>query len=362
MSKVFINSFSGYKDKSIQNFLLNFFDLHAGLLKKSKKILLKPNLLQASIPEKAVTTHPDLLEAVILTLKQLTKSELFLADSPGSNFNNYEDVLKKTGIGDICKKYSINILKVENFKPIKNQDIIYSSIINDFDLLINLPKLKTHSLTGLTLAVKNLFGLIPGTNKVSFHRRYPKDEELADSIYRYFKMLEIPMLHILDGILAHEGEGPSRGTGVRASILACSDDAVAMDISLTKLLGFKPELCKTNLSAIKDGYDLNNISTEVNIDKIPELKLPISIKFSLVPPFVKKIVADKVHVWPVIDESKCINCLLCLKSCPVYAITNSGSFPKIDHKKCIECFCCYEVCESDAIFLKRSLLHRLIVK
>lgn len=360
---VYVSSFDDYEDDQLLLFIREFFIKNENLLLSCKKILLKPNLLQAAVPEKAITTHPLFLNAVILSLKEVTDADLFLADSPGSNFDNYDDVLEKTGISEVCGRHNVQILKVENFIPIKDNDIIYSSIVNEVDLIINLPKVKTHALTGLTLSVKNLFGLIPGTNKVSFHRNNPKDNELAESIYNYFQKLQVPMLHIIDGIIAHEGEGPSRGTPIKLGIVGCSPDAVAMDIVITELLHFDVAVCKTNEAALKLGYNRDKIKSEIDLSiTIPDIKLPISTRFARVPTFIKKLVANRVHVWPFIDNNKCIGCLLCLKSCPVYAITNPVKFPIVNTKKCIECFCCYEVCESDAIFLKRSFLHKVIVR
>ncbi len=363
MNKVFIKSFKDYNDEKIDEFLRSFFLSVKNKLPQKGLILLKPNLLQAAIPEKAITTHPVFLDKVINVLKDFTSSKLVLADSPGSNFNNYEQVLKKTGIKEICLKHNIEILKVEKFKPAEKEGFLYSSIIDDVDLILNLPKLKTHSLTGLTLAVKNLFGLIPGTNKVSFHRKFPKDDNLAESIYKYFKTINTPIINILDGILSHEGEGPSRGTAVYTGVILCSESAEALDICVTDLLGLKREFCKTNQAALNNGFHPEEIEIKGEIENINlKLKLPVSQKISVYPTFIKKLVADNVKVLPVINEDKCINCLLCLKSCPSYAITKAGNYPNIDHKKCIECFCCYEVCESDAIYLKRSLLHRIIVR
>jgi uncharacterized protein (DUF362 family) len=361
MHKVFVDFFKDYKDQKIDIFFKNFFLSVKDKIPSKGIILLKPNLLQASVADKAITTHPLFLDKVIKSLLNITDAELILADSPGSNFDNYEQVLRKTGILDICLKYNIEIVKIEKFKPKEKNGFIYSSIIDNVDLIVNLPKLKTHSLTGLTLSVKNLFGLIPGTNKVSFHRKYPKDDELSDSIYKYFQTIDRPIINLLDGILAHEGEGPSRGNPKFTGVIFCSENAVALDVCVTNLLDLNPDFCKTTKAAINSGFDINLVKLEGENKKI-KLKLPISQKLNVYPTFIKKVIANNVKVLPVINEDNCINCLLCLKSCPAYAITKAGNYPVIDHNKCVECFCCYEVCESDAIYLKRSLLHRLIVK
>ncbi|MBZ4643551.1 MAG: hypothetical protein JG767_1160 [Deferribacteraceae bacterium] len=359
MNKVYIREINSYAHADLEIFIKNFFLEYFDAFKNVRKILLKPNILQASIPERGVTTHPDFIRVVIKALREIGNFEILLGDSPGANFKNYDKVLKITGIKKVCEDERVKIVKIENFKPLLIDDTIISSIINDVDLIINLPKLKTHSLTGLTLAVKNLFGLVPGTNKVNFHRKNPVDEKLADAIFKVYDIVKNKCIHILDGIIAHEGDGPSRGSPVALNFVAASDNAVCLDMAVCDILGLGRGFCLTNKSALKND-DVYKFT--ITGDKISrKIKIPLSRKSLKVPNFLKKFVANNIYVKPEVNK-KCIGCLLCLNSCPVYAIKKSDDGKVIiDKKACIECFCCHEVCESGAIDLKRSFFHRVIV-
>ncbi len=358
MHKVFTAQCGSYQDDALKELIENYFESEKERLKEAKRILIKPNLLSATPPDRAVTTHPDFVRAVIASLKKYTDAELWLGDSPGANFGKYEKVLDVTGIGRAAEENGVKTVRVESFEPVTVNGFLYSSLADQVDIILNLPKLKTHSLTGLTLSVKNLFGLIPGSVKVGFHRSYPADKILAEKIYSYFTLLGHKTMNILDGILAHEGDGPSRGTPVSLGIAAASSDSVALDISVTRMVGLKDTFCLTNLAAINSGYDISGIETPVT--NVALVKIPLSRRL-YIPPFLKKLVAEQVYVKPLIIKDSCIKCMLCLKSCPVDAITVTDSYPVIDKSKCIECYCCHEVCESDAVRLQRSWLHKRLV-
>lgn len=363
MSKVFSAGVSSYTDKKLAEFINIFFESIKEKLVNAEKILLKPNLLQACAPEKAVTTHPDFLREIVISLKKNTKAELLIGDSPGANFGKYEIVLEKTGLQKIIDEFSLKVIRIETTGKVNFDGFVYSSIVNEVDLVINLPKLKTHQLTGLTLAVKNLFGLIPGNVKTAFHRNNPEDGKLAQAIYKYFTEIEKNTIHILDGILSHEGDGPSGGSPISTGLVCASVDAVALDITAAKYAGFKPEFCLTTRAALKAGYDISVVENE-EVFPAPyfKLKKPIAKSIPYIPPFLKKFAAGLVYAKPLILNEKCIKCMLCFKSCPVDAVKVEDKMLRVEKKECIECFCCHEVCESEAIIMERSFLHRMYVK
>lgn len=360
MAEVYLEKIYEYSS-DIEYFADNFFSRNSEKFNDCEKILLKPNLLQSAPPEKGVTTHPEFLRFVIKSLKKHTDAKLLLADSPGANFENFGKILETSGIGKVCDEENIGIYRVESFPPVEKNGFVYSGIADEVDLIINLAKLKTHSLTGLTMCVKNFFGLIPGTSKVGYHRRYPDGSDLGSAVYGLYKQFAGKSLNLLDGIIAHEGEGPSRGKPVMGGVLAAGADAGAVDIAITKILGFEPEFCTTNIEALKD-------LSESKIKLIPELKFNITLKKPVaarrvhLPNFIKKYAAEKIYVKPEIIQEKCIKCLLCLKSCYADAITFDSGVVEINKDACKECFCCHEVCESDAIKLKRSIMHRIFVR
>ena len=361
MYSVFLREIQNYSSIELENFVDNFFIQNMYIFEKVEKILLKPNILQGCSPERGVTTNPEFIEKIILSIKKIKPFEIFLGDSPGANFGNYEDVLKKTKILEVCNKHGVGIVKFENYPPLKIGSFIISSVINEMDLIVNLPKLKTHSLTGLTLGVKNLFGLVPGTNKVTYHRNMPKDVMLAEAIYHIYKIVEEKTVCILDGIIAHEGDGPSRGNPTKLGIVMASTCEVALDMAVCRMMELEEEFCLTNKAALNDGFDKSMIKID-NPHIRRKIKLPMAKSVMKVPERLKQFLANKIYVKPYVNNN-CTKCLLCLKSCPVGAVqisTDKNVF--INDEKCVECFCCHEVCESSAIDLKRSLLHRLVVK
>lgn len=358
MKKIYKAHCENYGDEALRKMIDSYFISERKRLEGAKKILIKPNLLSASEPERAVTTHPEFVKTVIDALKFYTKAELMLGDSPGANFGKYEKVLEVTGMAAVAEETGVKIVRIEAFEPVNRNGIIYSSVADDVDIILNLPKLKTHSLTGMTLAVKNLFGLVPGTKKVGYHRDFPQDNILAEQIFKYFSLLGEKTMNILDGIVGMEGDGPSKGNPVTLGIAAASSDAVGLDIAVTRMLGISDSFCLTSKAAIDAGYDVSNV--DVPDANVCLIKLPMSKKMYL-PASIKKLVANMVYVKPLILNEKCIKCMLCMKSCPVDAITVTNDFPFVNKKKCIECFCCHEVCESDAIGLQRSLLHKIMV-
>lgn len=359
MHNVFTAHCGSYQDESLKELIESYFESEKARLRGASRILIKPNLLSATPPERAVTTHPDFVRTVMTILKEYTDAELWLGDSPGANFGKYESVLKTTGMDRAAEDMGVKVVRVEAFEPVSRDGFVYSSLADSVDIILNLPKLKTHSLTGLTLAVKNLFGLIPGFVKVGFHRSYPSDRVLGEKIFAYFNLLGHKTMNIMDGILAHEGDGPSRGTPVQLGIAAASSDAIGLDITVTRMLGLKDGFCLTTLAALKNGYDPSHIETPKT--NVPIIKIPMSKKI-YVPVFLKKFVADGLYIKPLVLNDACIKCMLCMKSCPVDAISVVNKFPFIDKDKCIECYCCHEVCESDAVGLQRSWLHKILVK
>jgi len=358
MNKIFTARCEDYSSEALPELIENYFETEKDRLKSASRILIKPNLLSATSPERGVTTHPLFVKNVIISLRKFTDAKLIIADSPGANYAKYDMVLEKTGIAEIASELGAETCRVESFEPVKRDGFIYSSIADEADIILNLPKLKTHSLTGLTLAVKNLFGLIPGNVKVGFHRKNPVDRNLGAEIYRYSTMFADKTMNILDGILGHEGDGPSRGEPINLGIVIASSDAVALDIAAARMVGFDERFCYTTDTALKLGYDPSHI--DIPKANLPVMKKPLS-KRMYVPAFMKKFVANQVYVKPVVLKDACIKCMLCIKSCPADAIPVVDGYPFIEKKKCIECYCCHEVCESDALGLDRSWLHKIMV-
>ncbi|MDD2332563.1 MAG: DUF362 domain-containing protein, partial [Candidatus Cloacimonetes bacterium] len=144
-------------------------------LKRARKVLIKPNLLGAFAPERAVTTHPLVVEAIARYFLSKNKS-IIIADSNGGSAN-LDRVLTTCGYNYLAEKYPIRIINLSTYgvssKDRNQYTLKISKIIGECGALINVGKLKTHSLVAYTGAIKNLYGLIPGLTKSEYHKQYP---------------------------------------------------------------------------------------------------------------------------------------------------------------------------------------------
>ena len=342
-------------------------------------ILLKPNMLSRSNPEKAVTTHPAVLEVVIELLKEMgaAAENITIADSSGGPQNsaiiaaNY----KGCGFADVAERQGVNLYTHLESKTVKTDGVMVKEFeilapVVDSDIIINLPKFKTHVMTGMSGAVKNLFGTVPGLKKAEFHMRFPDKEKFADMIVDLCETVKADYT-IVDGIMAMEGDGPAGGTPRQLNMLLAGENPYYIDAVICGIMGFDLTKPPIMASAIKRGLMPAQLADEtVAGDKhlfkrIEDFALPksYSIDFSdRVPrairwatPTVEKLLAPK----PKINKSACIGCGKCRDICPQHTITVDGGKATINMKNCIRCFCCHEMCPVKAIDVKRNIFFNI---
>ncbi|MGE5398305.1 MAG: DUF362 domain-containing protein [Chitinophagales bacterium] len=331
-----------------------------------QKVLLKPNLLSPARPEKAVTTHPMVVKVLAQKLLDFG-AQVLVGDSSGgvvAGKSRTARALKISGIEEVCWELGIEAVDFDTAGvttvPIKGnflKDIDVSSAILDVDLIINLPKLKTHTATLITAASKNLYGIIPGMRKAYYHR-------LADTGDNFFELLvDIiqafpPRLSIVDGVLAMEGNGPGNGTPRPLGILAGGANTVLLDAVCCRLINLDPArvtyLCraeKRGLCNNLNNYDL--LGDSIPLPLVKDFRLPNNFWFEMKLPGLSRYVLSKLQCKPTCNTNKCTGCKLCLDSCPVQAITQEdlGQPVKISPDLCIECLCCQELCPRDAVDL-----------
>lgn len=331
-----------------------------------KKILLKPNILSDDKPERAITTHPVVVEAVIRYLKS-RGATVFVGDSP--TFDNASFTGKKSGLRQITESCGATWVRFNDnpvTRTVGGVTLKVASIVNEVDLIISLPKLKNHELMFFTGAIKNIFGLVPGLTKGLQHVRFSDRDKLAG----FFVDLEetlCPQFHIMDGIIAMEGPGPGNGYPVKGGVLLASKNPLAIDIIASRIAGYDPLDIPTNRIALERGKLLENINDiEItgpdpetlvirNFRRIQTGKtsgiLLRSLKKRL--PFLRKL--DK---RPVFNPELCISCMKCVEACPVTALSadkNKRNTILLNDPVCIRCFCCHEVCRDRAIEIKRKI-------
>jgi Pyruvate/2-oxoacid:ferredoxin oxidoreductase delta subunit len=239
----------------------------------------------------------------------------------------------------------------------------------EFDSVINLAKLKTHSQMFLTLAVKNLFGAVIGSDKVAWHLRAGKDYEAFATVLVQILEAVKPRLSIVDGILGMEGRGPSGGSPRHLGIVGASADAVALDASICRLLGFKVEDLRTCVV----GESLRIGTTRADqIDVVGDVLHDFPLKDFKPPRLMtvtwnlsagnpaRRFLEKRIATRPRIDSSTCSGCRTCLTHCPPQAISEREGSMVINYEKCISCFCCQELCAERAIDVIEPLLGRML--
>ncbi|MGM0501182.1 MAG: DUF362 domain-containing protein [Bacillota bacterium] len=340
---------------------------------KETKVLLKPNLLMAKEPEAAITTHPAVVQAVAELIIDLG-AEVVIGDSPGGTFNKnrIKRLYRKTGMKKVAEKTEakLNWNFASTTKPFASgkvlKNIKFAQFVEEADLIINLPKFKTHGLTKMTGGVKNMFGTIPGLLKAEYHMRMPQIENFSDALLDVVLAVK-PQLTIVDGIVAMEGEGPSSGEQREFNKLLLGSNPLAVDVIMADLVGIEPQAVATiaaaqrrglvhSLSQIKclgDNSRLDNFST-------PTIDSSAQLLDRRMPSFLADVAAKLVKPKPVFNEQQCIQCGACIESCPPQVITKTEAGVEADLDNCIRCFCCQELCPENAVVINRPWLGKLL--
>ncbi len=357
--KVSIVGCSSYDNELVYNAVkkaINDIDFE---IKPNIKVLIKPNVLSQNTPDQHVTTHPSVVEAIIRIFKE-HKCKVMIGESSGFyQEGGTNKALEISGIKAVSDKYNIPLINLET-KPIKDINdenaVVYknpkiSSLIFDADLVVNAPKLKTHTLVKYTGAVKNLYGAIPGGIKQKLHVLAEKEEKFTQILVDIYQNIK-PQLNIMDAIIGLEGNGPgSSGIPKKTGFIIASKNAPALDIVASEIIGYDPLNIFTNKYCIERKL-VNPAEIEVIGDKrIINYKKPINV--SKIPPWLIKWVSGLAIVTPYSIKKKCIKCGICRDVCPVGAI-KLAPYPIIDKKKCISCYCCHENCPHSAMNLKGS--------
>ena len=365
-----------YDENSVKTALAEAIEKIGGLdfVQKGMKIAVKPNLVSFKKPEEAVTTHPALNKALTEMLLE-RGAEVVIGDSPGGPHTTVylNKVYTATGMTALEREgVSLNrdlTEKTEDFpegKAVKS--ITYTAYLKECDAIIDVCKLKSHGMMGMSAAVKNLYGAIPGLKKPEMHYKFPNEADFAEMLIdlnEFFK----PRLAICDAVVGMEGNGPLNGKAREVGTIIAAKNTYYCDLVAAELIGREFDELPTLAAAYKRGL-APKTSAELNLYGDPKA---LCVKDFEAPPvrglrfmregtFLHFISSKCLAQKPVLKPKLCVGCGECARTCPAKAIDMKNKKPVIDRKKCIRCFCCQEFCPKAAMVVHRPVVARALNK
>jgi len=357
-----------YQQTSVDAAVRRAVDMLGGMrsfVRSNDRILLKPNLLSASAPEKHITTHPAVVRALASLVLEAGGVPM-IGDSPA--LHPFARVAEKTGMRAVAEDLQIELVELTHPVTVvpppdsSFRKLEIASLVMEVDAVINIPKLKTHSQMLLTLGIKNLFGTVVGKQKGEWHFRAGIDRDIFASLMLDIYRIVHPVLTLIDGVWAMEGHGPSNGIPRALHLIAAARDAVALDTSVCRLLhaplsafAFYRVAKKRNIGET----DLDRISLKGDAVAVSDFALPALDSVSFLPDFLNRFARKFLVSKPVHHTRECSRCRECEYICPAQAIRIGDQKAFIDYERCIRCFCCQEVCPQNAIGFHEGLLLRL---
>jgi len=384
--KIAILSCVDYSQEKVDATISKSLEIFGGIssiVSPEQNVLLKPNLLSASSPEYAITTHPSVVESIAKLVKEAGGNPI-IADSSGNTTPYNEKGLKKiyesTGMTDVAENtgaslnFDTEVVQVSNPDGLIVKRLEVIKPVVDADVIINIPKLKTHTFTTFTGAVKNLFGVIPGYTKAAYHAKFQNLERFTKMLVDILGFVK-PELTVMDGIVGIEGDGPGKhGSPRQIGVIITGKDSVLVDAVACRIVGIKLNNVSVITEAIERGWwsgefeEIELIGNLIEDVSIPDFQMPSTslepnfIKQKWLVPIVSFILKSALTRRPVPRKSDCIACGACVKACPQNAISIVKKLAVVDDSKCIRCYCCHELCPEGAIDLNLSWFGHLIKK
>jgi len=348
----------------------------AAFVSPGQRVLLKVNLLSRATPDRAVTTHPEFVRAVIRQVRAAGGVPR-VGDSPGgpNTISAIKRIWQDSGIAQVCAEEDAELLLFDEDcvrAPAENGHLYTSFTLGravvETDVLITLPKFKTHGFMMFTGAVKNLFGCIPGLEKAQYHLKVPDREDFGEMLVDLLIACK-PSLALMDAIVGMEGDGPAGGTPRQIGAVLASADCLALDVVASAMAGLDPLEVYTNKAAHRRGL---SVATADEVEIIGEewqslapagFKLPPRDMSVRMPAWLSRRARSWVTARPTLARPReCTRCRKCEQSCPVGAVAVGPGGPVFDHSLCIRCYCCQELCPPQAIGLATPPLARLAMR
>jgi len=355
---------SSYDYAVLKPYVFDILERYIGTsIDKNSFVVIKPNLLAPAPPEMPVLTHPLLVRAVAeYVISKGARPRISDSHAMGT----FKMVLRTGGFLDALDGLDVEFAEfkksvlVDVGKPFGKIEIAQDALTAD--VLINMPKLKTHAQMLLTLGVKNLFGCIVGLRKPEWHFRTGVDRQMFAGLLVKIHTAINPSVTLLDGILAMEGQGPGKGGLPRQlGVVMGSDSAIALDMAVCRMVGIAPDGLFTNRAAREMGFD-DPIDIIGDLPLINDFKFPSVSPIVFGPPQFHGFMRRHLVQRPVVDLHLCKACGECSQYCPAKAISPRKEGLVFDYEKCIRCYCCIEVCPHAALKSKETITGKIARK
>jgi uncharacterized protein (DUF362 family)/Pyruvate/2-oxoacid:ferredoxin oxidoreductase delta subunit len=320
-----------------------------------KRVLVKPNVLGPFPPGRHVCTRPEVLREVCEALESKGADRVLVGDNPGvTGYGASEKALRAAGIYDAAGGRFTNLAEsteIITLDTVAGFEIPVAREVFNADIVVNLPKFKTHNLTTITGAVKNTFGYVIGGAKARLHAAAPLPYDFGAVCVEIYR-LRPPEINIMDAVVGMEGDGPSCKDLRQVGLMIASENGAALDCIVARLMGMdgrviptvrisrKLRLCPEDADIVVDGP----------VEPVPDFKPPSTfIQSRIICWLANRLVFPQVVPKPYIDEETCTDCGRCVEVCPKDAL---DEFPSVYYDSCIRCYCCQEVCPEAAVKLR----------
>ena len=367
-STVSINVCTSYDDGQVAEVIARALTPFGGmgeLVAPGERVLIKPNLLSARTPREAVTTHPAVVKHLVRACVGCGAASVWVADSPAGTVDD-DFLWQTTGMAEAVREAGGElrscrgpVMPWQCGKAVVPVPAWYA----DVDCLISVPKLKTHSLTGMTCALKNSYGLVSGKAKSTFHAEYPSPKAMSRFLTEVFSGL-VPRFTFVDAVMGMEGDGPSGGKPVPLGLVLASTDPLALDVICCKVLGLAerdvPMLEYARTLGLGEG-EFGKVQLAGNgVRQYADAHVTPSVAryWKYIPEAVFGFITRLFFCRLMIRAKRCTHCGICRDICSkgaVYFDERHHRF-RIDRRQCMLCMCCAEACPNSAI-VPRSLFH-----
>ncbi len=335
-------------------------------------VLIKPNLIHGTPPERGATTHPEVLRAVIGEVRDAGGAPV-VGESPG--YESFSTAARKSGLLPVIEELQVPVVPFDTWTQVQLgpghlvPSLPIATPVVQADAVISLPKIKSHGLVAYTGCVKNMFGVICGTQKAQYHLRF-QDREAFSSLLAEIYAAARPTLSILDGIIGMDGNGPRNGDPAPLGLMLAGADGVAVDAVACSIVGIDPLESPPIRIAAQMGLGTASLrqidlaGPPIETLKTGSFRAPRSVRPSvrqrLMSGRTGGVLRNLLTTRPTINLGGCRGCTICARACPAQAITMRGGKARVDYNKCVRCYCCQEVCEHGAIELATPPLARLL--